>query len=106
MTDENTEVLLGYNKFVNLRIKMAVANKKYRDTQHGKEKTRIIRNKWIENHKDDDEYRKRLNLQAKMRYHRNKAKKLIDISLGDLSISGDEVGRNALVENIQQIEQN
>ena len=90
MTDENTEILLGYNKFVNLRIKMAVANKKYRDTQHGKEKTRIIRNNWIENHKDDDEYRKRLNLKAKM----SKANKLIDISLGDSS-----------PENIEQIEQ-
>ena len=94
MTDENTEILLGYNKFVNLRIKMAVANKKYRDTLHGKEKTRIIRNNWIENHKDDDEYRKRLNLQAKIRHHRKKTNKLIDKSSGD-----------SLAENIEQIEQ-
>ena len=93
MTDENTEILLGYKKFVNLRNKMAVANKKYRDTQHGKEKTRIIRYQWIEDHKDDDEYRKRLNLQAKIRYHRKKANKLIDISSGD-----------SLAENIEQIE--
>ena len=92
-------VISCYNKFVAIRIKMAVANKKYRDTQHGKEKTRIIRNQWIENHKDDDEYRKKINLQAKIRYHRKKAIKMQEEN-NDISL-GDSLGSN--IEKNQQI---
>ena len=38
LIDENV-LLLGYNKFVVMKINMAIANKKYRETENGKEKT-------------------------------------------------------------------
>ena len=69
MTELNV-LLLGYNKFVIMKINMAIANKKYRETENGKEKTKILRKKWTANHKEDDNYRIKINLQSKLRYHR------------------------------------
>ena len=63
-------LLSYYNKFVAIRDKMAVANKKHRETENGKEKTKILRNKWIDTHKNDDIYRIKINLESKLRYHR------------------------------------
>ena len=47
----NTEILLGYNKFIELRMKQAIANKKYRATEHGKIKTIEMHRAWIETKK-------------------------------------------------------
>ena len=85
------ELLLGYQKFVALRIRQAVANKKYRETENGKIKTYEMHRVWVDKHKDDVEYKKHQNMKARARYHIRKANKLgspekeivLDVSLGE-----------------------
>jgi hypothetical protein len=73
---DSTEILLGYNKFLELRMKQAIANKKYRATEHGKIKTIEMHRAWILTKKDDMEYKKNTNLKQRERYHVRKLKKL------------------------------
>jgi ribosomal protein L35 len=91
---EKSEILLGYNKFLELRMKQALANKRYRATENGKLKTIAMHRAWILTKKDDMEYKKNTNLKQRERYHVRKLKKIAestestestenDISLGD-----------------------
>jgi hypothetical protein len=88
---DSTDMLLGYNKFLELRMKQAIANKKYRATEHGKIKTIEMHRAWILTKKDDMEYKKNTNLKQRERYHVRKMKKIAestestenDISLGE-----------------------
>ena len=88
---DSTDMLLGYNKFLELRMKQAIANKKYRATEHGKIKTIEMHRAWILTKKDDMEYKKNTNLKQRERYHVRKMKKISestestenDISLGE-----------------------
>jgi hypothetical protein len=87
---EKSEILLGYNKFLELRLKQAVANKKYIATENGKIKTIKMHRAWILTKKDDMEYN--TNLKQRERYQRRKLKKIAestestenDISLGEI----------------------
>jgi hypothetical protein len=80
MTDnaDSTEILLGYKKFLELRMKQAIANKKYRATEHGKIKTIEMHRAWILTKKDDIEYKRNTNLKQRERYLVRKMKKLED----------------------------
>jgi hypothetical protein len=51
-------LLLGCrNSFWKLREKMAIANKKYRRTDKGREKMSMLHKAWILTKKDDEEYK-------------------------------------------------
>jgi hypothetical protein len=91
---DSSEILIGYNKFLELRNKQAIANKKYRATENGRLKTVEMHRAWILTKKDDLEYKKNTNLKQRERYNLRKMKKLEDakkiaestendISLGD-----------------------
>ena len=67
-----------YQKFQILKLRMSIANKKYRLSKKGMETTKLSQKKWIESKKDDVDYRLRCNLSQKERYHRRvQAKKLL-----------------------------
>jgi hypothetical protein len=75
---DSSVVLLGYNKFLELRSKQAIANKKYRATENGKLRTVEMHRAWILTKKDDLEYKKNTNMKQRERYHVRKLKKLED----------------------------
>ena len=63
------------NKYLTMRAKQDIANKKYRATEKGKEKIKNGHKLWIANKKDDLIYRQDTNLKAKIRYHLRKENK-------------------------------
>ena len=69
-------ILNGYNMFVANKIRQAVYNKKYRVSDVGRIKQYALHKIWVEKMKDDVEYKKLQNTNAKARYHIRKAKKL------------------------------
>ena len=90
MTEETAiltdEIIVGYKKFLVIRSSMNAANKKYRSTEHGMEMIRKQHRIWVNNHKDDEEYRNHTNMKQRERYQKRKiAKELLnkDISLGE-----------------------
>jgi predicted acyltransferase (DUF342 family) len=94
MTDivASTDILIGYNKFLELRIRQATANKKYRATEHGRIKTIEIHRAWINKKKGDVEYKKNTNLKQRERYYVRKskileeAKKIAELAANDISL--------------------
>jgi ribosomal protein L35 len=93
-----TEILIGYNKFLELRSKQAIANKKYRASENGKIKTVEMHRAWILTKKDDEDYRQNINKNQRERYKIRKMKKIedakklaesteMDISLREISDS-------------------
>jgi ribosomal protein L35 len=95
---DNSEIIRGYNKFLELRLKQAIANKKYRLSENGKIKTVEMHRAWILTKKDDNDYRQNIHKNQRERYRirKNKktedAKKLdesteMDISLGEINDS-------------------
>jgi hypothetical protein len=67
----------GYDSFILIRQRMAVSNRKYRLSKHGKEKTKILHKKWTDSKKDDLEYQKKINANQRRRYFERKlAKKM------------------------------
>ena len=57
---------------------MSTANKKYRSTEHGMEMIRKQHRIWVNNHKDDEEYRNQTNMKQRERYQKRKmAKELL-----------------------------
>ena len=98
MTEETAklteEIILGYEKYLAMRLSMSTANKKYRNTEYGKEQTRKQHRIWVNNHKDDEEYRNHINMKQRERYQKRKiAKELLnkDISLGEKQESLGEI---------------
>ena len=83
---DNTEILLGYNKFLELRMRQAIANRKYRASDHGKIKTLEMHRAWIETKKDDMEYKKKTNTKQRERYHIRKNNRIAELSKNDLSL--------------------
>jgi ribosomal protein L35 len=75
---DNSEIIRGYNKFLELRSKQAIANKKYRATENGKIKTVEMHRAWILTKKDDNDYRQTINKNQRERYKIRKDKKLED----------------------------
>jgi hypothetical protein len=73
---DKSEIILGYNKFLELRLKQVIANKKYRATENGKIKTIEMHRAWILTKKGDIEYKKNTNLKQRERYHVRKLEKL------------------------------
>ena len=51
---------------------MSTANKKYRNTEHGKERTRKQHRIWVNNHKDDEECTNHIDMKQRERYQRRK----------------------------------
>ena len=91
MTEETPklieEIILGYEKYLAIRLSMSTANNKYRNTEYGKEQTRKQHRIWVNNHKDDEEYRNHMNMKQRERYQKRKiAKELLnkDISIGEI----------------------
>ena len=114
MTDQiqidPVEMLIGYNKFMAIRVRQSVANKRYRATEHGKAKTNEMHRLWCDKKKDDIEYRKDLNMKARARYHMKKniklelaelAKKeiILDETLGKSEIQEKEI----IIENLDTL---
>jgi hypothetical protein len=83
---DSTEILLGYNKFLELRMKQAIANKKYRATEHGKIKTIEMHREWIAKKKGDVEYKRNTNLKQRERYRIRKNKKLAELAENDITL--------------------
>jgi hypothetical protein len=69
---DRSDILLGYNKFLELRSKQATANKKYRATENGRLKTVEMHRAWILTKKDDMEYKKNTDLKQRERYNLKK----------------------------------
>jgi hypothetical protein len=91
----STDILFGYNKFLELRMRQALANKKYRATDHGKIKTLEMHREWIAKKKDDVEYKNNTNLKQRERYQRRKMKKLDDAkNIAELSESDISLGES------------
>ena len=91
MTEETPklieEIILGYEKYLAIRLSMSTANNKYRNTEYGNEQTRKQHRIWVNNHKDDEEYRNHMNMKQRERYQKRKiAKELLnkDISIGEI----------------------
>jgi hypothetical protein len=88
---DSTKFILGYNKFIELRNKQAIANKKYRTTENGRLKTIQMHRARILTKKDDMEYKNNTNFKQRERYKRRKLKKIAEsteytekeISLGE-----------------------
>jgi hypothetical protein len=89
---DSTDMLLGYNKFLELRMKQAIANKKYRATENGRLKTIQMHRAWILTKKDDMEYKNNTNLKQRERYQRRKMKKLEDAKKIEKSTENDTLG--------------
>jgi ribosomal protein L35 len=75
---DRSDILLGYNKFLELRSKQAIANKKYRATENGKLKTKSMHQAWILTKKDDTDYRQNTNKKQRERYHIRRLKKIAE----------------------------
>jgi glucosamine 6-phosphate synthetase-like amidotransferase/phosphosugar isomerase protein len=75
---DSTKFILGYNKFIELRNKQAIANKKYRATENGRLKKIQMHRAWILTKKDDMEYKNNTNLKQRERYKRRKLKKIAE----------------------------
>ncbi len=75
---DSSEILTGYNKFLELRNKQAIANKKYRATENGKLRTIEMHRAWILTKKDDNDYRQNINKNQRERYKIRKMKKIED----------------------------
>ena len=69
---DRSDILLGYNKFLELISKQATANKKYRATENGRLKTVEMHRAWILTKKDDMEYKKNTDLKQRERYNLKK----------------------------------
>jgi hypothetical protein len=91
---EKSEIIFGYNKFLELRLKQAIANKKYRATEHGKIKTIEKHRAWILTKKDDMKYKKNTNLKQRELYQRRKMKKLDAKNIAELSESDLSLGES------------
>ena len=89
---DSSEILTGYNKFLELRNKQAIANKKYRATENGKLRTIKMHRAWILTKKDDMEYKNNTNLKQRERYHLRKTKKLEDAKKIEKSTENDTLG--------------
>jgi hypothetical protein len=89
---DSTKFILGYNKFLELRMKQAIANKKYRATENGRLKTIQMHRAWILTKKDDMEYKNNTNLKQRERYHLRKTKKLEDTKKIEKSTENDTLG--------------
>ena len=88
------EIIIGYEKFLVIRSSLHAANKKYRSTKHGMEMIRKQHWIWVNNHKDDEEYRNHTNMKQRERYLKRKmAKELLnkDISLEEKQESLGEI---------------
>ena len=84
---DTAEMQICYDKFIALRKRQSIANKKYRATDYGKKKTNEMHRLWCNKRKDDLEYQKHLNLKARERYHTKKAKQLESaVGLGENEI--------------------
>ena len=73
MEEENekkSQIVINDEKFTALRLKMSIANKKYKNTVEGKARTKIIQQKWVLSKKNDEEYRRKVNKSQRERYRK------------------------------------
>jgi hypothetical protein len=75
---EQSEMEIGYAKFLLIRERQKMANTKYRNTDKGRIKTNEMHRKWTSKKRDDVEYIAQINMKARERYHIRKAKKIVD----------------------------
>ena len=73
------ELLIGYNKHLATKAKLVISNKRYRQSEKGKQKSYEMHKNWFDNIKHDEEYKKKQNALAKVRYHKRKAEKLVKL---------------------------
>ena len=87
-----SQIVINDEKFTALRLKMGIANKKYKNTVEGKTRTKLIQQKWVLSKKNDEEYRIRVNKSQRERYRKrvDDAKKKLE--------KGEDV--SLLLENI------
>ena len=87
-----SQIVINDEKFTALRLKMGIANKKYKNTVEGKARTKLIQQKWVLSKKNDEEYRIRVNKSQRERYRKrvDDAKKKLE--------KGEDV--SLLLENI------
>ena len=65
-----SQIVINDEKFTALRLKMSVANKKYKNTVEGKARTKLIQQKWVLSNKNDEEYRLKVNESQRERYRK------------------------------------
>ena len=75
------DTLSDSDRFKKLRENMAMANKRYRNTEKGKTKMIELRKAWIESKKNDDVYRLSVNTKQRERYHSRKLRKLDAVTI-------------------------
>ncbi len=72
---EQSEMQIGYAKFLIIRERQKIANTKYRNTDKGRIKTNEMHRKWVATKIGDLEYKLHANTLARERYHIRKAQK-------------------------------
>ena len=68
--ENKSQIVINDEKFTALRLKMSVANKKYKNTVEGKARTKLIQQKWVLSNKNDEEYRLKVNESQRERYRK------------------------------------
>ena len=92
MEEENekkSQIVINDEKFTALRLKMSIANKKYKNTIEGKARTKLIQQKWVlsKKKKNDEEYRIKVNKSQRERYRKRvDAKKKLEQKVEDVSL--------------------
>jgi hypothetical protein len=102
-----TEIRIGYEKFLLIRERQKLANRKYRATEKGKKKTNEMHRIWCSKKKDDLEYNQHLNMKARERYHARKLQKKAEsaeneICLGESDIV-DSLGENEIKKEVTEL---
>ena len=98
------ELLLCYNKYKAIISRQKICNKNYRLTDVGKQKQYLVHRAWVIKKKDDVEYQKLQNTNAKARYQIRKAKKLALEEKLALDEKDKSLGKTENTENIQKID--
>ena len=62
-----SQIVINDEKFTALRLKMGIANKKYKNTVEGNTRTKLIQQKWVLSKKNDEEYRLKVNTSQRER---------------------------------------
>lgn len=89
--DIKSQIVINDEKFTALRLKMGIADKKYKNTVEGKASTKLIQQKWVLSKKNDEEYRLRVNKSQRERYRKRVDAKKNIVKGDDVSLSLENI---------------
>ena len=87
-----------YEKFQQYKLQMKEANKRYRLTEKGKEKSKNDQQKWLASKKDDDAYRLSSNEKQRERY-----RKRVNARKNAISTNSSDLGERSIVIDNQSV---